>query len=109
MTVANNHFPCDCRLNAWLSSALFADQRRDHVTANNFCISPYEVHGKSVASATRDSSLLDSCPPDEPDESGEVDDASSEPTGPSTLASGSPGLLARWLPVALLVSIKSSL
>lgn len=92
VTVTGNHFPCDCRLNGWLGSSLFADQNKDHVINNNFCISPYEVHGKSVMAAAGDLSLLEACPPDAmdvgDDEADEIDDGPLEPTD-ATLSSGS--------------------
>lgn len=107
MNTTNNHFPCNCQIVSWLNSALFANQSRDRVMSNNFCISPYEVHGKSIQSAAEDFHMLDSCEPDDADE--EVDDADSpelppletgplETTAPSTLLSSraSSAISSRW-------------
>lgn len=62
VNASSNHFPCDCRVVSWISSALFANQSRDRVTANNFCISPYEVHGKTIQAAAEELALFDTCP-----------------------------------------------
>ncbi len=100
VNASNNHFPCDCRIISWTNSALFANQSRERMMTNNFCISPYEVHGKSIQLAADDFHLLDDCPSDEED----VDESAVEKpmetelletTKPSTLLSSRGSLLDR--------------
>lgn len=62
VNASNNHFPCDCRIASWIDSALFANQSRDRVMANNFCIAPYELNGKSIQVAADEARLFDNCP-----------------------------------------------
>lgn len=87
MTVTGNHFPCDCRLNSWLSASLFANQSKGHVMNNNYCISPYEVHGKTVMSAANDFALLEACAPETEEDAGQIDDELAVTTEPSNLSS----------------------
>jgi hypothetical protein len=44
---------------------MFTKQSREGMMANNYCISPYKVHGKSIQSAKDKVHLLDDCPADD--------------------------------------------
>ena len=75
-----------------MNSALFANQSRERMMTNNFCISPYEVHGKSIQLAAKDFRLLEDC--DDEDVGDPVADKPLETelletTKPSTLLSSS--------------------
>ena len=59
--VASNHFPCDCRIRSFIGGSLFSNQSFNDVMDSNFCISPFEVHGMSLLSASQNSSLFDNC------------------------------------------------
>ena len=59
--VVNNHFPCDCRIRGFVGGSLFINQSLGDAMDSNFCISPFEVHGLSLLSASRNLSLLHNC------------------------------------------------
>lgn len=46
--VIDNHFPCDCRLHTLMASPL-TNATNSNFTAENFCISPLNVNGKSIS------------------------------------------------------------
>jgi len=52
LSVINNHFPCDCHLHTLLASQL---ANTSDFKARNFCISPLEVNGRTIASLDLDS------------------------------------------------------
>ncbi|KAI9563289.1 hypothetical protein GHT06_010747 [Daphnia sinensis] len=85
VNASNNHFPCDCHIVSWMKSAMFANQSRERMMANNYCISPYEVHGKSIQSAADEAHLFGECDQDETPER----TVALETTKPSTLFSSS--------------------
>lgn len=85
VNASNNHFPCDCHIVSWMKSAMFANQSRERMMANNYCISPYEVHGKSIQSAAEEAHLFGGCADDDPPER----TVALETTKPSTLFSSS--------------------
>ncbi len=98
VNASNNHFPCDCQIFSWMKSAMFANQSRERMMANNYCISPYEVHGKSIQAAKDEAHLLDDCPQgdqlsdSDPAEPSAADvETALETTKPSTLFSSSGG------------------
>lgn len=47
-TVIDNHFPCDCRLHSLMVSPL-TNGTSSNFSAENFCISPLNVNGKSIS------------------------------------------------------------
>ena len=91
VNASNNHFPCDCHVVSWMKSPMFANQSRERMMANNYCISPYEVHGKSIQSAKDEAHLFDDCPADDEIDSDStvVNETALETTKPSTLFSSS--------------------
>lgn len=58
-TVVGNHFPCDCHLFRFLDGRPFGNASRDLFTGKNYCISPMELNGKSVAVV--DPEVVDKC------------------------------------------------
>jgi len=48
-TVVGNHFPCDCHLFRFLDGHPFGNASRDLFTGKNYCISPLELNGQSIA------------------------------------------------------------
>lgn len=91
VNASNNHFPCDCHIVSWMKSAIFANQSRERMMANNYCISPFEVHGKSIQSAAEEAHLLDECPDVSDDPPEQIVETALETTKPSTLFSSSSG------------------
>jgi leucine-rich repeat and immunoglobulin-like domain-containing nogo receptor-interacting protein len=52
LSVLNNHFPCDCHLHTLLASTL---ANTSDFKNRNYCISPLEVNGRTIASIDLDS------------------------------------------------------
>lgn len=67
-----------------LASSLFANQSQDQVLSNNYCVSPYEVHGKSVQTAVLNFSVLEDCPALDYDENVSIASSSSDGTAGQT-------------------------
>jgi len=109
VNASNNHFPCDCHIFSWMKSAMSANQSRERMMANNYCISPYEVHGKSIQLAKDEAHLLDDCP-DEIDsaEPSADNETALETTKPSTLFSSSDGRSAHQSAVIWMVVLFST-
>ena len=72
--ITNNHFPCDCRVFRLLDSSLAdGDGGAARFAADNYCISPASVQGKSIETAI-DYSNLAACPDENEVEEEEDDD-----------------------------------